>query len=83
MYRVLRIIFCILAVAAAAAVIFVFALVDWVWGLVSVAVAVLFGALMVLFKKLQTAKELKDNPPPPQGDFITGKIENCGEKDEK
>lgn len=75
MFKILRIVFCALAVAVCAAAIFIFVYLGWKWGLVSVAAAVIFGALMFLFKKLQENKELKDNPPPPQGDFITGKAD--------
>lgn len=76
MYKILRIVFCPLAVAVCAAAIFIFVYLGWKWGLVSVAAAVVFGALMFLFKRLQENKELKDNPPPSQGDFITGKTDN-------
>ena len=30
--------------------------------------------LTLLFKRKQEEKELKENPPPPVGDFITGKV---------
>lgn len=77
MYKILRIIFCALAVAVAAVAIFVFVYAPrWEWGLVAVGVGIIFGALMVLFKRLQEKKEFKENPPPPKGDFITGKVEN-------
>lgn len=74
MYKILRIIFCILAVALAAAAIFVFVYADWVWGALVVMLAFVFGALMVTFKQLQEKEERRKNPPPPEGDFITGKI---------
>lgn len=74
MYKILRIIFCILAVALAAAAIFVFVYADWVWGALVVMLALVFGALMVTFKQLQEKEERRKNPPPPEGDFITGKI---------
>lgn len=74
MYKILRIIFCILAVALAAAAIFVFVYADWVWGALVVTLAFVFGALMVTFKQLQEKEERRKNPPPPEGDFITGKI---------
>lgn len=73
MYKILRIIFCILSVAVAAVAIFVFAYAGWLWGIFTVTFAFVFGGLMVTFKMLQEKKERKENPPPPQGDFITGK----------
>lgn len=76
MYKILRIIFCILAVALAAAAIFIFIYSGWLWGLITVLAAFVFGALMVTFKQLQEKQERKNNPPPPEGDFITGSIKN-------
>lgn len=73
MYKILRITFCILAVALAAAAIFVFVYAGWLWGGLTVLLAFVFGALMVTFKQLQEREERKKNPPPPKGDFITGK----------
>ena len=75
MYKILRIICCVVAVLIAAAAVFIFIYAGWQWGLAAVLVAVVFGALMFVFKQLQEKKELKDNPPPPKGDFITGSIE--------
>ena len=74
MYKTLRIIFSILAAACATVVIFVFVLCDWWWGFIPLGVGLLSAALMFLFKKLQEREELKKNPPPPRGDFITGKV---------
>lgn len=83
MYKILRIIFSILAAIAAAAAIFIFVYFGWMWGLVSVGVCIVFAGLMVLFKQLQEKKELKENPPPPKGDFITGRVpENKDENKE-
>ena len=73
MYRILRITCCILAVLGAAAAIFVFAYTHWLWGLLVVGLTLAFGGLMLLFKQLEEKEELKKNPPPPEGDFITGK----------
>ncbi len=81
MYKILRILFCILAVAMAAAAVFVFIYAGWLWGGLVVLLAFVFGALMVTFKQLQEKEELKKNPPPPKGDFITGKIN--GNEEEK
>ena len=83
MYKVLRIVFCILAVAIAAAAIFIFAYLGWLWGFFALLIAFVSGALMVTFKMLQEKKERKENPPPPQGDFITGKVENDSEHKEQ
>ncbi len=82
MYKVLRIIFCVLAVALAAAAIFVFVYAGWTWGLACVLSAAVFGALMVTFKQLQEKKERKENPPPPVGDFISGKAPKDDDKPE-
>ena len=64
MYKILRIVFCVLAVAIAAVAIFIFIYLGWVWGFVALSVAFVSGALMV-----------KNNPPPPEGDFITGRVD--------
>ena len=77
MYKILRIIFCILTVALAAAAIFVFIYAPSIWwGVATVVLAFVFGALMVTFKGLQEQQEKKKNPPPPQGDFIFGKVDD-------
>lgn len=73
MYRVLQIIFCVLTVILAAAVVFIFIYAGIPWGIATVVLAFVFGALMVTFKWLHEKKERKKNPPPPQGDFIFGK----------
>jgi len=83
MYKNLRIIFCIIAAALAAAAIFVFVFAGWIWGLMCVLAAAVCAALMVTFKRLQERKELQDNPPPPKGDFITGPIKPTDEQDKK
>ena len=80
MYKILRIICCVIAVLFAAVAIFIFVYFGWQWGLATVGVAIVFGALMVLFKQLQEKKERKENPPPPKGDFITGKVSDAENK---
>lgn len=74
MYKILRIIFCVAAVALAAAAIFVFIYAGWLWGFATVMVAAVCGGLMATFKMLQEKKERLNNPPPPVGDFIYGKV---------
>lgn len=74
MYKILRILFCILTVALAAVAVFVFIYAGWVWGGMVILLAFVFGALMVTFKQLQEKEERKKNPPPPEGDFITGRV---------
>ena len=80
MFKILRIAFCILTVAIAAVAIFIFVYAGWLWGLFAVLTAGVSGALMVTFKMLQEKKERKQAPPAPQGDFITGKVENGKEE---
>ncbi|MDE6597713.1 MAG: hypothetical protein K2K60_03650, partial [Clostridia bacterium] len=82
MYKIFRIIFCVMAVILAAGAIFVFVYAGWVWGLATVLVAAALGGLMVLFKQLQEKKEKKENPPPPVGDFISGKAPKDDDKAE-
>ena len=74
-YKVLRIVFCVLAVLLAAGAIFVFIYAPNIWwGIATVMLAFVFGALMVTFKGLQEQEDKKKNPPPPTGDFIFGKV---------
>ena len=82
MYKILRIVFCILSVVCVAATLFIFVYFNW-FGLIPLGGAVIFGFLMVLFKNLQNAKELKENPPPPVGDFITGPVKKDEDNDAK
>lgn len=74
MYRILQIVCCIFAVACAAVTIFIFAYFN-LWGLMPLGGVAVFGALMVTFKQLDAKKQLKKNPPKPEGDFITGKAD--------
>lgn len=73
MYKTLRILFCILAVICTAVTVFIFAYFK-LWGFVPLGGAVIFAALMFLFKNKQEKDEAKLNPPAPKGDFITGKV---------
>lgn len=73
MYKNLRIIFCLLAVICAAVTVFIFVYFDW-WGFVPLGAGCAFAALMFVCKNEQVKQERKNNPPPPEGDFITGKV---------
>lgn len=77
MFKILRMICSVIAAAGAAVAIFIFAYFR-LWGLLPVGLCVAFAALTFLFKHLQEKEELKKNPPPPEGDFITGKVKNGG-----
>ena len=68
-----------MAVICVAATIFIFTYFRW-FGFIPLGGAIVFGLLMLLFKNLQEAKELKENPPPPEGDFITGPVKKDGEE---
>lgn len=80
MYKIFRIIFCILSVICAAATVLVLVF-DWRWGIGVALLAVCFTGLMFIFKNLQTSEELKKNPPPPRGDYITGRVEPQNKND--
>ncbi|MDE6585322.1 MAG: hypothetical protein K2K80_01410 [Clostridia bacterium] len=73
MYKILRIVFCLLAVACAAVTIFIFVYFG-IWGLLPLGGAAVFAALMIICKNAQEKQERKADPTP-QGDFITGKSE--------
>ena len=73
-YLILRIVFSLAAAALLAAAIFVFVYAGWEWGLVCVIGAALCAALMFIFRRLQNDIELKENPPEPKGDLITGPV---------
>lgn len=72
MFKILRIIFCLLAVACAAVTVFIFIYFQ-MWGLIPLVSACIFAALMFICKNKQEREETKNNPPPARGDFITGK----------
>lgn len=86
MYKILRIAFCILAVACAAVTVFIFTFFK-TWGLIPLGGALLFAALMLICKNAQERQQQKDAAPTPQGDYITGRVENTdvtkGKDDEK
>lgn len=73
MYKILRILFCLSAVACAAVTIFIFIYFSW-WGMLPLGGACGFAALMFICKNAQEREERKANPLAPEGDFITGKV---------
>ena len=87
MYKIFRIASSIIAALCAAAAVFVFVFLGMAWGFICVAGAIVFFLLTLTFKRLQERQELKDNPPPPEGDFITGRVPSGdatdGDRDEK
>lgn len=74
MYKIFRIASSIIAALCAAAAVFIFVFLGMAWGFICVAGAIVFFLLTLTFKRLQERQELKDNPPPPEGDFITGRV---------
>ena len=74
MYKIFRIASSIIAALCAAAAVFVFVFLGMAWGFICVAGAIVFFLLTLTFKGVQERQELKDNPPPPEGDFITGRV---------
>ena len=84
LFKILRIVFCLLTVILAAVAIFVFVYAPSIWwGIATVVLAFIFGALMTTFKGLQEQEARKKNPPPAQGDFIFGKIGEDNDSDKK
>lgn len=73
MYRILRIVCSVISAAAVAACIFIFVYLGAMWGVITLVGAAAFFGLTLLFRSLQIKEEMKDNPPPTKGDFITGK----------
>lgn len=80
MYKILRIVFCILATIAAIVAVPVFIWYE-LWGLAPVGACIVCTVLMMIFKSMQEKEELRNNPPEPKGDFITGKVKE-DKKDE-
>lgn len=64
MYKVLRIICCVICALILAACIFIFVYLGPIWGICSVVAAAAFFALTILFKSLQEDYEKKNNPEP-------------------
>lgn len=73
-FKTLRIICCIICALIVLAAFFIFVYLGMLWGFISLLGAAAFFGLMMLFKSLQEKQERKDNPPPPTGDFITGRV---------
>ena len=78
MFKNLRIACAVIAAACAAAAVFVFVYAGVPWGFICVFGAVVFFLLTLLFKRKQEEKEVKDNPHPPECDFITGRVAHDG-----
>lgn len=74
MFKAFRIVCCVICALILVAALYIFVYVGLAWGFVSLACAALFFGLMMLFKYLQQKQERLENPPPPVGDFITGKV---------
>lgn len=68
MYKILRIICCIIAALCVAACIFVFIYAGTVWGICTLLGAVVFFALTVLFKRYQEDAERREDKPSAQAD---------------
>lgn len=64
MYKILRIICCVIAALLLAACIFVFVYLGVIWGLCTVVGAAAFFALTILFKGLQEDYEKKNKSEP-------------------
>lgn len=64
MYKILRIICCVIAALLLAACIFVFVYLGVIWGLCTVVGAAAFFALTILFKSLQEDYEKKNKSEP-------------------
>ncbi|MCM1546063.1 MAG: hypothetical protein NC033_03395 [Clostridiales bacterium] len=65
MYKILRIICCIICALLLAACVFVFVYAGTIWGICSVVAAAAFFALTILFKSLQEDYDKKNNPATP------------------
>ena len=68
-FKILRIIFCVLCAAILAVSVFIFVYLGTFWGLISVLAAAIFGVLMIAFKIAQEDYEKKH--PVANSDFIT------------
>lgn len=64
MYKILRIICCVIAALFLVACVFVFVYLGVMWGLCTVVGAAAFFALTILFKSLQEDYEKKNKPAP-------------------
>lgn len=92
MYKILRIICCVISAALLAACVFIFVYLGVVWGITTVVAAGAFFALTMLFKGLQEDKEKKqaestatdEQPEQPSADKeLTDKTEQPFDQDEK
>lgn len=62
MYKILRIICCVISVLLVAACVFVFVYAGTVWGIATIVGAAAFFALTMVFRSLQTDKEKRSQP---------------------
>jgi uncharacterized protein YneF (UPF0154 family) len=83
MYKILRIICSIIAALCLAGCVFVFVYLGLLWGLICLIAAGLLFCLTLFFKNKQEEQEAKDNPPPPVGDFITGRVTKANSNDDE
>lgn len=80
MYKVLRIVCCVICALLLAACVFVFVYLGTVWGIVTVVAAAAFFALTMLFKGLQEDYEKKH---PSQSDAPSSDLTTKTTTDEK
>lgn len=71
---ILRIIFSVISAALCAVAVFIFVYFGW-WGMACLIGAAACAMLMLLFRRLQTDAENKENPQT-KGDFITGPVKS-------
>lgn len=74
MFKILRIVSCVVSAMLLAACVFIFIYCGMAWGVVCLLAAACFFGLTVFFKGKQEKRENK-NAPAAHGDFITGKPE--------
>lgn len=82
MMKTLRIIFTILCAICLAAAMPLGTFFDWLWALPCLLLAGIFFMLMWICKSAQEAKEAKQNPTAPQGDFFHPVKKDEAEKEE-
>lgn len=81
MYKILRIVCCVVSAMLLAACVFIFIFCGMAWGIICLLAAACFFGLTLFFKDRQEKREGKDAPAP-HGDFITGKPEADDRRDD-